>query len=45
MMPNLMVGVVEGSAWFQRWYFEAEVDHLEQVLLSPTRCSGGIRDR
>ena len=31
MMPNVMVGVVEGSAWFRKWYFEAEVDHLEQM--------------
>lgn len=31
MMPSVMVGVVEGSAWFKRWYFEVEVEHMEQL--------------
>ncbi|VDK18161.1 unnamed protein product [Anisakis simplex] len=31
MVPNILVGVVEGSAQFRRWYFEAEVEHLEQM--------------
>ncbi len=34
MMPNVMVGVVEGSAWFKRWYYEVEVEHLEQMTRS-----------
>lgn len=31
MMPNVMVGVVEGSSLFKRWYFEAEVEHIEKM--------------
>uniref|UniRef100_A0A0N5AR96 Ryanodine receptor n=1 Tax=Syphacia muris TaxID=451379 RepID=A0A0N5AR96_9BILA len=31
MMPNIMVGVVEGSAQYKKWYFEAEVEHIEQM--------------
>ncbi|KAK6754198.1 hypothetical protein RB195_013289 [Necator americanus] len=31
MMPNVLVGVVEGSALFRRWYFEAEVEHIENM--------------
>ncbi|CAD6199567.1 unnamed protein product [Caenorhabditis auriculariae] len=31
MMPNLMLGVVEGSALFRKWYFEAEVEHIESM--------------
>lgn len=30
-MPNVMIGVVEGSAWFKRWYFEIEIEHMEQM--------------
>ncbi|KAL3078921.1 hypothetical protein niasHS_014703 [Heterodera schachtii] len=29
MMPNILVGVVDGSSLFKRWYFEAEVEHVE----------------
>ncbi|KAG5899237.1 hypothetical protein JTB14_035422 [Gonioctena quinquepunctata] len=28
--PNIFVGKVEGSAIYQKWYFEVTVDHLEQ---------------
>ncbi|CAB3399073.1 unnamed protein product [Caenorhabditis bovis] len=31
MMPNVMLGVVEGSALFRKWYFEAEVEHIEKT--------------
>uniref|UniRef100_A0AC34G6F1 B30.2/SPRY domain-containing protein n=1 Tax=Panagrolaimus sp. ES5 TaxID=591445 RepID=A0AC34G6F1_9BILA len=31
MMPNILVGVVDGSSLFKRWYFEAEVEHIEQM--------------
>lgn len=31
MMPNILVGVIPNSAIFQRWYFEAEVEHLEKM--------------
>ncbi|EGT37287.1 hypothetical protein CAEBREN_31615 [Caenorhabditis brenneri] len=31
MMPNVMLGVVEGSALFRKWYFEAEVEHIETM--------------
>ncbi|VDO61856.1 unnamed protein product [Heligmosomoides polygyrus] len=31
MMPNVLVGVVAGSALFRRWYFEAEVEHIEKM--------------
>ncbi|KJH53389.1 RIH domain protein [Dictyocaulus viviparus] len=31
MMPNVLVGVVEASALFRRWYFEAEVEHIEKM--------------
>ncbi|KAH0998941.1 hypothetical protein HUJ05_009475, partial [Dendroctonus ponderosae] len=29
--PNIFVGRVEGSAIYQKWYFEVTVDHLEQT--------------
>jgi hypothetical protein len=35
MMPNILVGLVEGSSWFTRWYFEAEVEHMEQCTSNP----------
>ena len=35
MMPNVLLGVVEGSALFRRWYFEAEVEHIEQTTKQP----------
>ncbi|CAI4225083.1 unnamed protein product [Auanema sp. JU1783] len=31
VMPNVLVGVVEGSALFRKWYFEAEVEHIERM--------------
>lgn len=31
MRPNIFVGRVEGSAIYQKWYFEVTVDHLEQT--------------
>lgn len=31
MMPNIMVGVVEGSSQYRKWYFEAEVEHIEKM--------------
>ncbi|VDM37968.1 unnamed protein product [Toxocara canis] len=31
MVPKILVGVVDGSAQFRRWYFEAEVEHIEQM--------------
>ncbi|KAI1722893.1 RIH domain-containing protein [Ditylenchus destructor] len=34
MMPNILVGLVDGSSLFKRWYFEAEVEHIEQVTKS-----------
>ncbi|XP_034937910.1 ryanodine receptor isoform X2 [Chelonus insularis] len=29
--PNIFVGRVEGSAVYQKWYFEVTVDHIEQT--------------
>ncbi|XP_043461888.1 ryanodine receptor isoform X4 [Leptopilina heterotoma] len=29
--PNIFVGRVEGSALYQKWYFEVTVDHIEQT--------------
>ncbi|CAH0546152.1 unnamed protein product [Brassicogethes aeneus] len=29
--PNIFVGRLEGSAIFQKWYFEVTVDHLEKT--------------
>ena len=29
--PNIFVGRVEGSAMYQKWYFEVTVDHIEQT--------------
>ncbi|KAJ8920014.1 hypothetical protein NQ315_006545 [Exocentrus adspersus] len=29
--PNIFVGRLEGSAIYQKWYFEVTVDHLEQT--------------
>ena len=34
MMPNILVGVVDGSSLFKRWYFEAEVEHIETMTKS-----------
>lgn len=31
MTPNILVGIVEGSSQFRRWYYEAEVEHIEQM--------------
>ncbi|KAI6237110.1 hypothetical protein M3Y95_00230500 [Aphelenchoides besseyi] len=31
MMPNILVGLVMGSSQFKRWYFEAEVEHVETM--------------
>lgn len=30
-MPNILVGLIDGSAWYTKWYFEAEVEHIEQT--------------
>ncbi|KIH46490.1 SPRY domain protein [Ancylostoma duodenale] len=40
MMPNVLVGVVEGSALFRRWYFEAEVEHIEKMTKEVWGCNG-----
>lgn len=29
--PNIFVGRVDGSAMYQKWYFEVTMDHIEQV--------------
>ncbi|XP_055693636.1 ryanodine receptor [Lutzomyia longipalpis] len=29
--PNIFVGRVEGSAMYQKWYFEITMDHIEQT--------------
>ncbi|XP_049775985.1 ryanodine receptor [Schistocerca cancellata] len=29
--PNIFVGKVEGSAMYQKWYFEVTLDHIEQT--------------
>ncbi|KAI5742923.1 hypothetical protein M8J77_012710 [Diaphorina citri] len=29
--PNIFVGCVEGSAVYQKWYFEVTLDHIEQT--------------
>uniref|UniRef100_A0A182QKY2 Ryanodine receptor 3, brain n=1 Tax=Anopheles farauti TaxID=69004 RepID=A0A182QKY2_9DIPT len=29
--PNIFVGRVEGSAIYQKWYFEVTMDHIEQM--------------
>lgn len=34
MMPNILVGLVDGSSLFKKWYFEAEVEHIETVTQS-----------
>ncbi|CAJ0957143.1 unnamed protein product, partial [Mesorhabditis belari] len=31
MMPNVLVGVVDGSSLFKKWYFECEIEHIEQM--------------
>ncbi|XP_069170443.1 ryanodine receptor [Procambarus clarkii] len=34
--PNIFVGFVEGSAIYQKWYYEVTLDHIEQIShLSP----------
>lgn len=35
MMPNILVGLVDGSSLFKKWYFEAEVEHLETMTRTP----------
>lgn len=30
-MPNTLVGLVEGSSMFKKWYFEAELEHMEEM--------------
>lgn len=35
MSPNILVGVVEGSSQFRRWYYEAEIEHIEQMTKTP----------
>lgn len=29
--PNIFIGRVEGSAMYQKWYFEVTLDHIEQT--------------
>ena len=29
--PNIFIGRVEGSAMYQKWYFEVTIDHIEQT--------------
>lgn len=29
MRPNIFVGVLDGSAMYKKWYFEAVVDYIE----------------
>lgn len=29
--PNIFVGRVDGSATYQKWYFEVTMDHIEQT--------------
>ncbi|KAG5681994.1 hypothetical protein PVAND_011393 [Polypedilum vanderplanki] len=29
--PNIFVGRVEGSSFYQKWYFEVVTDHIEQI--------------
>ena len=29
LIPNILVGLVDGSSLFKRWYYEAEVEHVE----------------
>ena len=31
MHPNIFVGTLEGSAMYNKWYFEAVIDHVESV--------------
>lgn len=36
MRPNIFIGKVDGSSMFRRWYFELEIDDIEQTShLSP----------
>lgn len=30
-LANIFVGRVEGSSFYQKWYFEVVIDHIEQV--------------
>ena len=31
MHPNIYVGYMDGSSMYTRWYYEAILDHIEQV--------------
>jgi ryanodine receptor 2 len=33
--PNIFVGRIEGSSFYQKWYFEVTIDHIEQVTHMP----------
>ncbi|KAK3867881.1 hypothetical protein Pcinc_026695, partial [Petrolisthes cinctipes] len=39
--PNIFVGHVEGSAIYQRWYFEVTLDHIEQTSHLPPHLRVG----
>lgn len=34
MMPNILVGLVQGSSLFKKWYFECEVEDIEKTTKS-----------
>lgn len=29
--PNIMVGVIEGESMYKKWYFEVEIDYIEEI--------------
>ncbi|XP_076069948.1 ryanodine receptor isoform X2 [Oratosquilla oratoria] len=39
--PNIFVGHVEGSAIYQKWYFEVTLDHIEQTSHLPPHLRVG----
>jgi len=41
MSPNIFVGRCDGSAMYQMWYYEAIVDHIDQVTHLPVHCRIG----
>jgi ryanodine receptor 2 len=42
MSPNIYVGRCEGSAIYQKWYYEAIVDHIETVSHLPPHIRIGF---
>ena len=41
MRPNIMVGVEQGESFYKKWYFEVEIDFIEEVEGVRPHCRVG----